>query len=360
MSIGNKPQLRYLIFYVTSRCNMRCEHCFYIDELNKHDEMSLDELERVARSVNPLTFIRVTGGEPFLRKDMPEAISMFYQHAGTRRMGIITNGSRAAWVEKAVARIYELCPELDLDIGVSIDGLQETHDAIRKLPGAFERAKETVQALLMCKERFPRLRTSLVMTVTARNVDELDALYDEVSKWGVDRLSVNHVRGKLHDPSLLEVPYKIYQAFAQRCEQYHLVHERGWKASVQRAKNRMTREAIEEVVRGDSSRVACLAGSAIGVLYSDGEVNLCEMLEEPNSAVNGTPASKPQLGNVRDVDYDFYRVWHSENTQHCREWIRHTNCSCSHECFLTASILFGKRNYPKLAHEWLKLSMARD
>lgn len=352
--IFSKPRLRYLLFYVTSRCNLRCSHCFYLDELNKHDEMSLEEIEKVCRSIAPLSFVRMTGGEPFLRKDLPEVISAFHRHAGTSRMGIITNGTRPEWVQKTVQKIFELSPNVTVDVGVSVDGLQDVHDELRGLKGSFQRAKDTVSELVKAQKQFPKLQTSTVSTVTAINEPQLDELYDELSSWGVDRLSVNHVRGKVHDETLKEVPYARYQEFAKRCEAYHQDNEKGFKAGVQRAKNRLSRQAIEEVVQGNDTDIHCLAGSAIGVLYSDGNVSLCEMLEGDLPSNNGHPPAHSLLGNVRDVDHDFYKIWHSENTQNCRDWIRETNCSCSHECFLTASIVFGKKNYPALAKEWVK------
>ncbi len=356
---SSRPRLRYLIYYITSRCNLRCEHCFYLDELNQHGEMSPAEIERVARGVNPLPFVRVTGGEPFLRKDLPEVLQAFYRHASTRRMGIITNGTRPAWVEQSVRRLLELCPELVVDVGVSIDGLEAVHDAIRRLPGSYAKARETVERLNACKNERPNLLTSIVMTVTAKNEPQLDDLYREMAGLGVDRLSVNHVRGKVHDPSLLEVSFDKYREFAERCERYHLDRDRSWKAGVQRAKNRLARAAITQVARGEPSDVPCLAGSAIGVLYSDGTVSLCEMLEDELPAANGTGAAHPRLGNVREAGYDFYAIWNSENTRRCREWIAATRCSCTHECFLTASILFNKHNYPRLFKEWVRLGVGR-
>lgn len=353
----SKPRLRYLLFYVTSRCNLRCSHCFYLDELNKHDEMSIEEIEKVAASVRPLTFLRMTGGEPFLRKDLPDVIDCFYRIAGTRRMGLISNGTRAEWAERAVNGIFERCPDLTLDIGISVDGLPEVHDEIRGLKGSFDMAKRTAETLIGLQAHYSGLKTSLVLTVTSANQNQLEPFYEEVSAWGVDRLSVNHVRGKVHDPELLEVDYDQYQAFAKRCEDYHLSHDTSWKAGLQRAKNRVARQAISEVVGGSNSQVPCLAGSAIGVLYSDGNVALCEMLEGPLPEVDGAETGNALLGNVREVDHDFYRIWHSENTEKCREWIKATNCSCSHECFLTASILFGKKNYPQLAKEWLTMGV---
>ena len=142
--------------------------------------------------------------------------------------------------------------------------------------------------------------------------------------------------------------------FARRCEDYHLEKQPGFRSGMQRAKNRLTRQAIEQIVRGEKTAIPCLAGSSIGVLYSDGELYLCEMFNGELPNAEGVPEAHARLGNVKDAGFDFYRLWHSEEAQRCRDWIRITNCSCSHECFLTASILFGKRNYPKLLLEFGK------
>ncbi len=351
------PRLRYLIFYITSRCNLQCEHCFYSDELNQLEEMPIEEIERVAQSLRPLDFLRVTGGEPFLRHDLPQALHAFHTLAETKRMGIITNGSKPEWVEKAVVQLFELAPRLQVDIGVSIDGLEPVHDEIRRRAGSFQSAKKTVETLLACKKNFPGLTASLVVTVTSRNEPHLDALFDELSKWGVDRISVNHARGKTNDESLLKVDFSHYERFAQRCEANHLERARHWKAGVQRAKNRLTRKAIAKVVSGEKWDMTCQAGRSIGVLYSDGNVALCEMLDGELPPKDGADRAHPLLGNLRQTDFDFYRIWHSERAEACRRWVTTTRCSCTHECFLTASILFDKKNYPRLAMEWLKMKL---
>ncbi|MBD3266235.1 radical SAM protein [bacterium] len=351
---NHKPHLHYLLFYVTSRCNLRCKHCFYLDELNKRDELGLAEIETLATNLRPLRFIRMTGGEPYLRKDLAQVAAAFHHKAGTKQMGIITNGTKPDWVETRTREIFAACPTLRLDVGVSLDGPEAIHDELRGLKGSFANARESVRRLNQLKQEFPQLKTSLVTTVLSINEPVLDAFFDEIASWGVDRLSANHVRGKVHDPSLKEVSYERYLDFAKKCEDYHLTQDLTWKAGLQRAKNRMTRQAIEEVVQGEKYAIPCLAGSAIGVLYSDGELYLCEMLDRELPKHNGAPSAHARIGNIRETGGDFYRLWHSDNAQQCREWIQATNCSCSHECFLTASIYFNSRNYPNLAKEWLK------
>jgi len=76
-------QVGYLIFYVTNRCNFRCEFCFYYAEIEKGrkpNELSLDEIDQLTRKLGPLLQLSLTGGEPFLRKDLDEITHMFVEN----------------------------------------------------------------------------------------------------------------------------------------------------------------------------------------------------------------------------------------------------------------------------------------
>ena len=62
-----------------------------------------------------------------------------------------------------------------------------------------------------------------------------------------------------------------------------------------------------------------------------------------------------QIGNVRDVDYDFNRLWHSPKADEMRRYVRDTRCFCTYECFLTVNILFNPLVLPRVAKEWAAL-----
>ena len=57
--------------FVTSVCNARCAHCFYPINAGKN-ELSLEELDRFAATLPPIRLLLISGGEPFLRRDLPE------------------------------------------------------------------------------------------------------------------------------------------------------------------------------------------------------------------------------------------------------------------------------------------------
>ena len=76
----NPKQIGYIIFYVTNRCNFRCKFCFYYAEIEKGrkpDELTLEEIDKISKSVGSLLQLSLTGGEPFVRKDFDKLTELW-------------------------------------------------------------------------------------------------------------------------------------------------------------------------------------------------------------------------------------------------------------------------------------------
>ena len=89
-SFLNPNQVGYMIFYVTNRCNFRCNFCFYSAEIEKGlkpDEMSVSDIKKFAPTIGPLVQLSLTGGETFLRKEFAEIASILID--ATNVVGII-------------------------------------------------------------------------------------------------------------------------------------------------------------------------------------------------------------------------------------------------------------------------------
>src|ERR687893_2236690 len=91
-STGRERRLGTVIFFITSRCNARCETFFYHEELNRPGDLTFAEIERVSRTMPPITDLWLSGGEPTLRHDASEIIDLFVRNNGVRRLIIPTNG----------------------------------------------------------------------------------------------------------------------------------------------------------------------------------------------------------------------------------------------------------------------------
>src|ERR687896_2263506 len=100
-STKREKRLGTVILFVTSRCNSLCRTCFYHNELNQPGDMTFEEIEKVSRTMPPITDLWLSGGEPTLRHDASEIIRMFVRNNGVRRLIIPTNGL-------VQSRVYEI------------------------------------------------------------------------------------------------------------------------------------------------------------------------------------------------------------------------------------------------------------
>src|SRR5689334_2680086 len=93
-------RLEYLRLSVTDRCNFRCTYCLPngCPAPSRNAPLTVDEIERVARGFAALGFwkIRLTGGEPTLRRDLVDIVARLASVPGIARIGLTTNGHRLA------------------------------------------------------------------------------------------------------------------------------------------------------------------------------------------------------------------------------------------------------------------------
>ena len=166
----------FLILFINSTCNQTCEHCFYWRNLNRKDDLSVDEIRRLSESLGPIENLNLSGGEPFIRKEFGEICRMFIRNNGVREIYVPTNGTM---LDRTVAALEDVLKEPALElfaVEFSLDGLQPYHDRFRGMKGAFERSIATYDALAELQRRDPRLRLHAISTATGENLHEIRAL----------------------------------------------------------------------------------------------------------------------------------------------------------------------------------------
>lgn len=334
-----------LIFFVTTRCNARCAHCFYWNELNRPtEELSLDEIEKISASLNTPIYLSLTGGEPFLRSDLAQIAEVFVRRNGCRNIGIASNGFLTDRILEQCESILRINGLETLSVQISLDGLPKTHDLIRGVEGAYVNAMRTLKALSLLSSQDERFSVAASMTIQQKNSDEAEELATELQRLGVST-KFALVRGKnsgtyglpakasseidpketdavVHDLSALD------QLFKRLHEQNNRSINKFWSLR-QQEKIRLSLAMMREKKR----QLPCYAGRVDGVLYANGDVALCEL-------------TKP-VGNIRQHGGDFQAVWNSPEADRMRTMIR--NCFCIHGCNLTTSMMFD----PNVVHEVL-------
>jgi len=172
--------LQIISWEATRRCNLNCVHCGSPSEDAKHSEELSTEgvisaFDQIAHDFDMSRFrhINITGGEPFVRKDLLEILHAISKKPYYQNIDIQTNGIFIA--DTQVLDELKQCGVTGL--GVSIDGLEKSHDLFRRKPGSWQKA---VTAARLAVEQGYVVTVSLV--AHSKNVDEIRAFYDFVKK----------------------------------------------------------------------------------------------------------------------------------------------------------------------------------
>lgn len=126
---------------VTLRCNSRCVMC----DIWKHREEKTVALDVYTKLPKTLTMIDITGGEPFLRADLPKIAGVIRNTCPRARILITTNGLLPGRIRTLLPEILAADP--GIAIRVSLDGLGAVHGAIRGIPNAFHAVEETFRII---------------------------------------------------------------------------------------------------------------------------------------------------------------------------------------------------------------------
>ncbi len=163
----------YVQVAVTKRCNLRCKMCSIMESWKNQKEMSLDELENVALVLRRLNagVVVLTGGEPFLRSDLPDIIRIFTKKGLSTRLQ--TNGTLCS--EDGISDA--LRAGLD-DVSISLDSLiPEKQDSLTGVPGSWEKIMDSVS---LFSELMPRRGSMPVINsvLSPFNIKEIKNIVD--------------------------------------------------------------------------------------------------------------------------------------------------------------------------------------
>ena len=270
----------------------------------------------------------ISGGEPFLRKDLAKIIQMFYLNNGIRDVRIPTNGLPTVQTIQIVKEILQTCPELQLEVDVSIDGLGETHDRIRGVPGNFEKALITITELQALRSLWPNFTLYINSVITQENQEEITTMGHFFEKNNqLDGHYFQIIRGDPKDPALQSVEAQkldqIYQGVLAINLRYVSKASRKkswldplmrayWKAGYLFSYQTQYRNYTERI----KWKMPCIAGQTSVVIDYNGDVMVCEL-------------RKP-IGNLRRYGMDFRRFWSSiERNLEVRQ-VKLDQCFCTH------------------------------
>lgn len=313
-----------VVWNMTRRCNLKCVHCYAKSEDISYDnelthEQSIAMIDDLAEFGVPVLLF--SGGEPLVHPRLVE----YAQYAVSKGMRAVisTNGTL---ITREKARILK---QIGLSyVGISLDGLEETHDKFRGVKGSYKKA---MQAIENCQKA--GIKVGLRFTINKRNVKEIPGIFDLLEQKNIPRACFYHL---------------VYSGRGSQIAKEDLSHEETRKTLdliMQRTKDLHDRKMPKEILTVDNHadgpyvyqklldedpvRAAEVlellemnegnnSGRGIGCISWDGEVHPDQFWREKS------------LGNIKDKP--FSKIWtnvDNEFLMKMKEKKKHVKGRCS-------------------------------
>lgn len=325
----------FVTLYVTTRCDEKCIHCYYWDELNPQPnrDFTFDEFDRSLESMGEIFNLFIGGGEPFLRKDLGDILLAAHERNRVANVYVPTNGQHASRTVDTLSKVLEAAPAMRFHLNLSVDHVDpEQHDRIRGREGAYRRVLETAAAVRPLRDRYQHLILHTLTTVMRENQGEILRIHEELLRqFKPDGTSYNYCRGNPLDPGQTAVDSAIYRQLADRVQadrRSGRVRE-GAFGALNHALDDEVRSSVERTVLEQAPQFSCVSGRLACVIYSDGDVTECETKNSP-------------LGNLRQANYDFPSIWFADTARRVAAEAA-DGCFCTHECGHYASTIYSPK-----------------
>lgn len=320
-----------LTYSVTAACQSRCKTCqigqmFCNDPTRPEKDLKLDEIEKIFKTMKPVYFFNMSGGEPFMRKDLPEIVRLACKYLKPRVVHTPTNAILSdriiEYSEKIINIVREYDPTVPFTVKPSIDGVGGLHDEIRGVKGNFKKLLQTIDGLKKLEEKYDNFHLELGTVISNFNIDHLDEIEDFVHSLGVEsyRNEVAECRTEffnLEDP--ITPPADVYQSlikdFARKVEEN--IASKKNLAKMTEALRVVYYDIAGKILEEKRQVIPCYAGVSNVHINYDGGVWPCCVL-----------GYDQEMGNLRDYGYDFQALWHSPKAKEVRKFIRNKNCAC--------------------------------
>lgn len=308
---------------VTYRCNARCNMCATWNQPAKpQEEIGLEVIKKLPK----MFFTNITGGEPFIRQDLPEIIEILRQK--TKRIVISTNGF-------FTERITEICKRYpDLGIRISIEGLAKANDEIRKIPDGFDKTLRTLFKLREMKVK----DIGFGVTVQDANAKDLLYLYHLAKSLGYE-----FATAALHNSHYFhKLDNAIQDKEAIIGEFNKLIKELLASRKIKEWLRAYFNYGLVNYIRGNPRLLPCEMGNSGFFLDPFGDVLACNGMDE-----------KQSMGNLKEKSWD--EIWLSQEARAARKAVR----DCKKNCWMIGSAAPAIIHHPLKPIVWVLKNKAR-
>lgn len=344
-----------LVLFVTSRCNARCDFCLYKDSVDnptrRSEELTLAEVRRIAEQYGPLHYLAMSGGEPFVRRDIGQICQAFIDRCGTSVIDIPSNFAYGDVMVDTIEPLVAANPSVLIELQLSIDHIGAAHDESRGVEGLYESALATFQRLAAVRERHGNLSLKVNVVWLERNRDDIAEIVAELGRRiSFDRIHLtyphHHIPPGGGDGEML-ADFDRFRVEAE--ELANLARSRFDPFSVpMRAAKVSSHRVLRQAITGELAMgERCEAGRNLVVVDERGEVFPCEVLWE-------------SVGNLRESGYAVGAVLQGERYQAFRAArLGPDSCNCTWSCAAMTAVSVTPGLYPRMAGDAVRVAMGR-
>lgn len=325
-----------LEFSISNKCNLRCLQCdvwrYYEENPEKSkEELTTKEIKDVFSSYDRFSVIGITGGEPFLREDLPQIVNILSQTQKRLKMLFITTNGQAT--KKIVKNIQETLENRDakkhkfmLTQLVSLDGQRDLHNYIRGIKGAYNKTVETIKRLSDLRSSHDLFEVGTVTCCSPFNIDRFSEVINEIARlrdeydlepsfciWFEGQLYKNlgeyrNVRVEEFREKLIDLIPEIKRA----------VRKKGTLLSTGRG---IFYDLLDEWLKNPTKQVVPCGGAKIRYFL------------DPYGNVYPCTIFNANIGNLRYHNYNFIKLIHSDARRKVRRLVERESCPiCCNTC----------------------------
>jgi len=327
-----------LTYFVTNKCNLSCRHCFYWKYLNQNkNELSLAEIDKFSQSLGSVSVLILSGGEPFIRNDFSDLAKILIRNLRPAKLIIASNGSLTEKILNDASQILKDKGKTHITFHFSLDGIGVDHDNFRGMHGLFGKVINTIEQMKKLKNNYDNFDIGVLLTVNPLNQKKVIDIYQYIkNNIRPDVVSPVLMRLESNEISACDIEIGYYEELVKQIKKdTDSGYMKGYSgfplAKIARKINYFKHRCITQIKKRDSFIMPCFAGVLSGVMYEDGDVSACEILDY-------------SFGNIRNFQYDFKKLWLSQKAKEITNQIKQTKCFCTYECALDVNIAFNLKN----------------
>ncbi len=303
-----------LNFAITYKCNSRCKTCG-VWKLKPRDEMSLEEIEKFSKKISFINWIRLTGGEPFLRKNYVDIVRTLDKNLDLFLLTTPTNGISSKLIYSNVSRVLKFFKKRYI-ITISLDGPQKVHNKIRGVR-CWNKAIETYKLLNRLQKDKRNFKLFFGYTISPYNA-------------GHFKETVESVKQVLPEIDVKDFHLNLFQT----SDVYY--HNRSWKLD-----EKYKRNALKDIDYFTNSQSSFLDSIKLvefrylrlakGYLKSGKMPIPCNVFNlssfiDPSGNVYPCTMFDRKLGSLRENGYDLKKILTSEKAKKLAEEIKNGRC----------------------------------